>query len=255
MTEQSSPVSQLIPSHRTLAGAEDLEAAYPQPDRHVRVNFVASLDGAIELHGRSAGLGRPADRAAFMAMRAVADAVLVGAGTARDEDYGPVRLKEETRGRRRARGQRDLPVLAIVSAQARLAPDAKIFSGADRPLIFTTETGRAASGRLESVAELVPCGETSVDLRVALSVLAERGLGRVVCEGGPTLFRTLLAADLVDELCLTHAPVLAGPQRRRLTAESPLIEPAEFALTGLLEGDGLLLARYARTERPGAGPT
>jgi riboflavin biosynthesis pyrimidine reductase len=207
------------------------------------------LDGAIEIQGRSGGLGRPADRAVFMAMRAVADAVLVGAGTVRDEDYGPVRMSEEVIARRRTRGQRDIPELAIVSSQAGLRPDAKVFSGAGRPLLLTSEMACARRPDLASQAEMIPCGEIRVELPVALAALADRGLGRLVCEGGPTLFRSLLIADLVDELCLTHAPVLTGSPHRHLTGDAPLGEPLRLTLTGLLEGDGLLLARYAKPEK------
>jgi riboflavin biosynthesis pyrimidine reductase len=82
---------QLLPSGPDVDSPADLEAVYAlPPHRHVRTNFVTSLDGAVELEGRSASLGGPADRAAFMAMRAVADVVMVGAGTARAERYGPV---------------------------------------------------------------------------------------------------------------------------------------------------------------------
>jgi riboflavin biosynthesis pyrimidine reductase len=90
------------------------------------------------------------------------------------------------------------------------------------------------------------CGEGSVDPGLALDALAGAGLARVLCEGGPTLFWTLLDNGLVDEACLTFSPVVAGAGRHRLSGELPLRAPARFELHGLLEGDGLLLARYGR---------
>jgi riboflavin biosynthesis pyrimidine reductase len=91
----------------------------------------------------------------------------------------------------------------------------------------------------------VSCGEAQVDLQVAVDVLAERGHERVLCEGGPTLLRALLIAGLVDELCLTIAPLLAGSDHHHLAGHEPLPVPADFALTHLTESDGMLLTSYA----------
>lgn len=236
-------ITQLLPDRRVLGGQEDLEQVYAPPGaEHLRLNFIASLDGAVEVGGRSGPLGGPADRSAFLAMRAVADAVLVGAGTARAEDYGPVRMAADARARREARGQSSRPVLAVVSGRGALDREARLFGG-DRVVVFTTEA--ALSGRLElpDAAEVVACGRTTVDLAAAVGDLRRRGMGRILCEGGPALARGLLTAGLVDELCLTLAPVVAGAGRR-LLGEEPMTPAGPFALSGLLESDSLLLARY-----------
>lgn len=240
---------QLLPSERLLPSAADLEEVYahPQP-QHLRLNFVSSLDGAVEMDGRSGPLGGPADKAAFGAMRAVADVILVGAGTARTENYGAVRLPPDSVERRRAAGHSDRPRLAVVSGRGEFDRSSKLFSEGHDLLVLTT--GEAVSaGRLDGLeAEVVACGEDLVEPAEIVTQLRRRGLGRILCEGGPALARTLMAAGLVDQLCLTLAPVLAGPGRVSLTG-SDHFDVTRFRLEGLVEGDGLLLTRYRPEER------
>ena len=75
--------------------------------------------------------------------------------------------------------------------------------------------------------------------------LARRGLGQVLCEGGPTLFGTILAADRVDELCLTVSPVLESGTAGRIT-NGTLAEPLGLTLDQVLVSDGTLMLRYLR---------
>jgi riboflavin biosynthesis pyrimidine reductase len=239
---------QLLPAVRPVDGEVELEGIFVLPPRRrVRANFVTSIDGAIELDGRSRSLSGPGDMAAFMAMRACADAVLVGAGTVRAEKYGPVKLDEAIQQRRVERGQAPLPRLAIVSGAAYLDAGAKVFSDHAKPLLLTSARGAESRPDLASVAEVTVCGGDVVDLGFALDHLCALGLPRVLCEGGPTLMSSLLAHHFVDELCLTISPVLAGSGHRSLTTGRPLPDPARFDLLGLLEDDGMLLTRYGRT--------
>jgi riboflavin biosynthesis pyrimidine reductase len=238
---------QLLPVPRPVEDDADLESIFAMPPGHrLRANFITSVDGAIELDGRSRSLSGPADRAAFMAMRAGADVLLVGAGTVRAENYGPVKLNEATRQRRVDRGQPPLPRLAVVSGAADLDPNAKVFSGDIKPLLLTSAKAADSRPDLAQVAEVTVCGDDVVDLGYAFGRLSDLGLPRVLCEGGPTLLIGLLAHHLVDELCLTISPVLAGSGHRSLTTGHPLPEPAWFELSGLIEGDGMLLSRYGR---------
>jgi riboflavin biosynthesis pyrimidine reductase len=235
----------LFPTVGEVAVGVGLEEEYSFPAaRHVRANFVTSVDGMVELGGRSSPLGGPADRNAFMAMRAVADVILVGAGTVRQEKYGPVRLDPAAEARRLERHQALLPSLAIVSNSAALDPTAKVFSGETRPLVLTSAAGATAGTALVDAAEVVVCGDESVDLALALDELHARGLGRVLCEGGPTLLRSLLGAGLLDELCCTTSPWLAGAGHRGLLGDQPLSGPVAMTLTAVLEADGMLFARY-----------
>lgn len=234
-----------LPSVGLLEDQAAIEEAYLHPsDRHVRINFVTSLDGAVEVGGRSGPLGGPADRAAFMAMRAVSDVVLVGAGTARTENYGPVRLSTEVQDRRRSRGQASRPPLAVVTARGDLDPGARMFEADREVIIFTTE--RVVTGRpdLAEVADMVACGAGVVDVGQVVADLHRRGLGRILCEGGPALTRSLFEAELVDELCLTWSPILAGEGSHRLS-EGWLGDPGRLSLSALMEGDGMVITRYA----------
>jgi riboflavin-specific deaminase-like protein len=241
----------LYPTAGELPDAASLEDEYLVPeDRHVRANFVVSLDGRVEVGGRSSGLGGAADRAAFMAMRAVTDAIMVGAGTVRDENYGPVQLDPGATDRRLGRRQAGLPVLAIVSNRAELSPGAKVFSRSSRPLLLTSAAAAAARTDLGDVAEVLVCGEEQVDLRRALDTLNGLGLGRVLCEGGPMLLHALLTAHLLDQLCYTAAPVLVGSGRRDLLGGPPLPTPIALRLTAILEGDGMILTRYSCGGQP-----
>jgi riboflavin biosynthesis pyrimidine reductase len=88
-------------------------------------------------------------------------------------------------------------------------------------------------------------GTDQVDLAAGLAELRRRGHRQLLCEGGPQLFGSLTAADLVDELCLTVAPLLAGPGAGRITAGPPA-PPRAMALRHVLVADGALLLRYTR---------
>lgn len=238
---------QLVPSVRSVDGPVELEEAYRwPPGRSVRANFVTSMDGAVEIGGRSRALGGPADRAAFLALRAVSDVVLVGAGTVRAEHYGPVKLDTDVQDRRHERGQALLPRLAIVSNRGDLDISTSLWASEPPPILLTTDWARAERPELDRLAELIVCGGVEVDLSGAMDALAARGLERVLCEGGPTLFVTMMATDQIDELCLTISPMLVGAGLRRLTDGWPFDGPAGFRLEALLEGDGMLLTRYAR---------
>ena len=237
-------IRQLFPVLEHLDTPGALEEAYRHPsERHLRTNFVCSLDGAIEIDGLSAPLGVPADRAAFFAMRAVADVILVGAGTARAEGYGPIRMDGDRVKRRVSRGQRDLPRLAIVSRSAVLETDSKLFASQPAVIVYTTHVAESSQHGLSDVAEVVALGDEDVDLPAVVADLRSRGMGRILCEGGPSLFGALMRAGLVDEVCLTVSPIIAGQGRVNL-GEAAALTPAPLSLVAISEGDGALLLRY-----------
>jgi len=221
----------------------DLFAAYAQAGPGVRVNFVSALDGAATLDGRSGGLSGTADKLVFRVLRALADIVVVGAGTARTEGYGPVQLTDEHRRWRLANGMPPLPRLALVSRSLALDPAGRLFTEPDaRPLILTgPDAPEPARQALAAVADII----TGDDAAAWLAELADRGLTRVLCEGGPTLFGSLLAEDLVDELCLTLSPVLVRQQSPGITAHATGGEPLRLDLVHVLEEDGYLFLRYS----------
>lgn len=224
---------------------DDLRPA-PSGRPWVAINMVATVDGAITLDGRSGGLSGPADKAVFFALRSVADVILVGAGTVRAEHYGPPRTSAEDQDRRVQRGQAPFPTIAVVSGRMDLAPDARLFRDTPvRPVILTTE-GADSSRRaaLEPVADVVTVGHGSVDFRLGLSELHQRGAEVVVCEGGPTLNGGLAQADLVDELCVTISPLLTSGDDLRMIRGAPLAPPRGVALDRQLLDDGFVFSRY-----------
>lgn len=219
--------------------------AYPRAD-WLRANMVASADGAGFLDGRSGGLSSAADRRLFGMLRALADVVLVGAGTARIEGYKPSRHRPEFADLRA--GRTATPPIALVSRSLDLDLGAPLFTGAPpdaRTIVITHATAPAERlAAAAGVADVIVAGDAAVDLAEALAALRERGLGRVICEGGPQLLGHLAAGGLLDELCLTVSPLLAGPGAIRITAGEGF--PArQLTLAHVLSADeGVLFCRY-----------
>jgi riboflavin biosynthesis pyrimidine reductase len=210
-----------------------LYAPTPRDSPALRVNFVQSLDGSATVQGLSGGLGGPADKRVFDTLRALADVVLVGAGTARAEGYGALTVNPEHRARRRALGLPEDPAMALVSGRLDLDPASALFAEAPRrPLVFTTSEAPAdARARLAEVADVIEAGTGHVDPALVVRELHARGLAQILCEGGPSFFGDLIAAGLVDELCLTISPVLEG-------GHGPRIATAPRSATDANDGDG-----------------
>jgi riboflavin biosynthesis pyrimidine reductase len=213
----------------------------------LRVNFVTSVDGAVELDGFSAGLSGGPDKRVFGLLRMLCDGLVVGAGTLRHEGYRAVRLSEERRAWRRAHDLAEFPTLVVVSGTLDLNPAQAAFADAPvRPIVITH--GRAPADRraaIAGVAEVMTAGDDAVDFKTALERLRERGLAHLLCEGGPHLFGSLTAADLVDEVCLTVSPLVTGPGAGRITA-GPASPLKGMALRHVLESEGALFLRYTR---------
>lgn len=217
------------------------------PDPTLRVNFVTSIDGAAHLDGYSAGLSGVADKRVFAVLRMLCDALVVAAGTLRHEGYRALRLDPRRRAWRLAHGRTEFPTLVVVSAALELDPAQPAFADAPvRPLVFAPASAPAGPrGALARVADVVTVGQDRVDPAGMLAELHRRGLAQLLCEGGPQLFGTLSGADLVDELCLTVSPLLAGPGAGRIVAGPPsTLRP--LALRQVLTADSTLLLRYTR---------
>jgi riboflavin biosynthesis pyrimidine reductase len=232
--------------------------AYPDPGASpgcwVRANMVASLDGAAALDGRAGGLSGEADEQVFAMLRAIADVILVGAGTARAERYGPVRPESEgLRWSWLRDGRTPSAPVAVVTRALDLDLASPLLAGAPphaRTIVITTEAAPAERrDAAAGTAEVIVAGEAMVDMKAALDALAGRGHQRVLCEGGPHLLAQLTGEDLLDELCLTLSPLLAGPGADRIvTGGLPLPGGGAelFTLKHAVEADGFLLCRYVR---------
>lgn len=215
---------------------------------HVQANFVCSADGGATVEGRSGGLSSPADKRVFFRLRETCDVILVGAGTARAEGYGPARPSAMARQRRTDSGLAAVPPIAVVSRSLDLDPTHRFFAeAATRPIVLTTEAApvepRAA---LASVADIVEVGESLVDPAAAIDALADLGLVRVLCEGGPMLLGGVIASGCLDELCLTVAPMLVGSGPPRIASGPIPAIPVGITLDQVLEEDGQLFLRYVR---------
>jgi riboflavin biosynthesis pyrimidine reductase len=239
-----------LPAPETDLDLDALAEHYAYPaGGALRANMVASIDGAITLDGKSAPISGDADWYLFGLQRALADAIIVGAGTAREEGYGPGRAREEFAHVRAAAGQPAAPTLVLVSARAHLEPGGDYFGGMTRAVVVTCESSPAERrAALAEVADVVVCGEMTVDLVAAVAVLRDRGLRRLLTEGGPHLLGSLTNAGLVDEMGCTFSPVLAGGGSGRMVAGAEG-EARHMKLVGLLESDDALFAHYRRTSR------
>lgn len=215
----------------------------------VLANMVSGLDGSTAIGGRVGQLSSPVDRQLFVDLRSVADVVLVGAETARRERYGPVKLSAKLREGRERRDRPPVPRLAIVSRSLSLDPEAAIFtpsSDGGRAIILTCESSPAdARVRLEAVADVIVAGTDRVDPRQALEMLGAAGHEVVLCEGGPSVLGDLLAGGLLDELCLTIAPIVGGDPLPVAVMPSTA-ETSAFRLAHVLEADDNLFLRYER---------
>jgi riboflavin biosynthesis pyrimidine reductase len=226
--------------------------AYPDVDgTWVRANFITSLDGGATADGKSGGMGGTGDRLIFELLRELADVIVVGAGTVRIEGYSGAQLGAAERQRRQARGQGELPPLAIVTKSGRLDRDMAVFTRTEVPPLVLTCAAAAEETRrrLTGLCEVIDCSSGDpgqVDEAALLAVLAARGMRRVLTEGGPTLLGAFIQHDLLDELCLTMAPYVVGGLARRI-ATGPGQLLTRMSRAHILNDDaGYLYARYVK---------
>jgi riboflavin biosynthesis pyrimidine reductase len=248
-------IDQLWPDPMDDLGDDELLADLAQPaGPWLRVNFVSSVDGAATTAGVSGGLGDASDKRLFELLRRVSDAVLVGAGTVRAEGYVGLRVSDESARWREKRGLPAHPVFAIVSGSLDLDPASKIFTDAPvRPVVIVTARATAEQrARFDGLADIVEAGADTLDVPLALAALHERGLRHVLNEGGPSLFGALIAADAVDELCLTVSARLEAGDAPRI-AHGAIDVPAALRLERVLRHESTLLLRYGRPAARPAG--
>ncbi|MBF6045591.1 pyrimidine reductase family protein [Streptomyces sp. NRRL B-1677] len=220
------------------------------PRAWLRANMVSSLDGAAHHDGRSQPLSSATDMRVFGTLRGLADAVVVGAETVRQEGYRPARAREAFAARRAALGQGPAPVIAIVSAGLDLDFTLPLFREPLVPTIVLTGADapaeRVAAARAAGAEVLVAGEGRRVDPALVPQVLAARGLTRLLTEGGPRLLGQFAAAGVLDELCLTLAPLVAGGTATRIVNGPGMPVPERFVLASLLEEGGFLFSRYHR---------
>jgi riboflavin biosynthesis pyrimidine reductase len=140
----------------------------------------------------------------------------------------------------------DVPRIALVSTSLKF--DLQPFED-QPPIVITTESSpRRRRSLLASETDVLVCGDERVDLVTAVSALRDAGLGRVLSEGGPSLNGQLVAADLVDEWCVTVAPMIVAGESKRIVAGPPIgPESRSFRLDRALVGTTSLFTRWVRS--------
>ena len=207
----------------------------------VRSNFVTTLDGSVQgLDGRSGSINTDSDHEVFALHRALCDVVLVGAGTVRAEGYQAVDLQPWQRSLRTAEGLAPFPTLVVITGSLHLEPTVAQPDSEHGPVIVVTGAEHddgAVAPFLERGARVLRSPGSDIALDWMLAELAAQGLTRVLCEGGPSLHRDLIASGLLDELSLTLSPSAVGGVGHRSTSGGALAERADFDLTFVLLGD------------------
>ena len=217
--------------------------AWPSP-RWLKACIIRSLDGAfVGADGRSGSLSHPDDRAHLREVRALSDAVLVGAQTLRVERYRPLTVTPDVRERRIAAGLAPAPRLVIVTRSLDLPWDAPVFT--DSPVPPLVVTPQAPSRPSVTSAELIVV-DTSHPGTI-IDALIDRGLEHITCEGGQRLLALLEQHDLVDEIALTLAPMLVGAAPDG--SAQALASPTRFTAVQVRESSGYVFTRWVRDDR------
>ena len=233
-----------------LAVYSAVDRTRPRGPCWVIANMVGGLDGSAAVGGRVSELSTAPDADLFVAMRALADVVLVGAETVRREGYGGFSLPEARVAARVAAGRSPEPALAVVTKSLDLDWSASPFSGprAEKVLVITCAT--ADSDRVErarQVAEIVVAGHDRVDPVEAMVQLARRGHHVVLCEGGPHWLGQLVATNQLDELCLTVSPLMGGDPLP-ISVSPPGGPVFQLSLMQVLADGDTLFLRYERRD-------
>lgn len=237
-----------------LAPYLEVDRSHPRHECWVTGHMVAGLDGTAAIDGRVGSLSTRPDQELFRRMRQIADIVMVGAETVRREGYGLVRLSEQAQAQRRRRGQPPTPPVAVVSRSLNLDWTAGVFADAPEDARTHVITCAAADpdrlAEAERVATVVVAGDERVEPAAALRALVDLGHRVVLCEGGPTWLGELVAADRLDELCLSVSPLMGGdPLPVSVTPAGSGI--ARFELKGIMAEDSTLFLRYETQRQEG----
>lgn len=213
----------------------------------VGLNMVTSIDGRAQLTGGSEGLSGRADRRLLQLYRAAYDAVGSGAGTLRADDFHS-HLPADLAARRMAQERPPQPTAVVIGGSAAVPTDRRWFSHADQPRILVLGAN-APQPDLTPGTELLIAPGPAPEPGWVLEWLAERGIGSLLLEGGPTTNSAFLAAGLIDELYWTIGARLLGTDALPMIAAIPGGSPwAEHPRQGQLlsihrAGDDLFL-RY-----------
>jgi riboflavin-specific deaminase-like protein len=231
-----------------LLRSMELGARAGEERPYVVANFVASADGRATFQGRSGALGDAADRFLFHGLREQVDAVFAGTRTLKIERYGRTMRDAEGRRRREQLGLSPEPLACVVTRSGDVPTDIPLFAEPESRIVVFSEAPVDLSAASAGV-ELVRLDPGELTLTTVLRRLrSDFGVASVLCEGGPTIFASLLDEKLVDELFLTLAPKLVGGgSAPTITSGTELAELQELQVVWALEHDGALYMRYRLT--------
>ena len=225
----------------------DIAAGYAWPDGPwTRAMMLTTLNGAIAgADGLSGSISSETDRLIFAQVRRMADAILVGAGTIRAERYNPMLAYPEFQEARAAAGQQPAPVVAIVSHSLDLPwQDGLFHESAQQPIVLTGvhDPNSPALQLARAHADVIEI--SGIDAAAMIGALRDRGLDRILCEGGPSLLTRLIEADLIDEYDVSVAPILTG--RGYGIVDGPPAAARRLRLAQAIAADGFIFAKYLR---------
>jgi riboflavin biosynthesis pyrimidine reductase len=225
---------------------------YPAGRSWLRANVIATVDGAAQgPDGRSGSISGAPDRRLLALLRALSDVILVGANTTRTEKYAPADIRPEFAPLRVQLGLSPTPSIAVVSASLDI-PEPLLDD--PRTLVLTCATSSPVlRAHLARRVNVVVAGRDRVDVRAAVAALVQRGHRRLLCEGGPHLLSQLVAAGLIDELCVTVSPLLAAGSSLRAVSGADLSQPSRLVLASLVEDEGFLFFRWLTGSSSSAG--
>lgn len=239
----------LLPGDSGLpAGSElDLERlarCYETPATWFRCNMVTTLDGAANgPDGLTGTINTDADHAVFDLLRALAHAVVVGAGTVRAEGYGSLVVDAGLSAVREVVGLPEVCPLVVITRSGDVPPTLRDCEPGAVLLCTCAESPGLDQARAELGEDhVLVCGRDEVDLGELVAALHSRGLTRLLTEGGPHLTGSLLGAGLLDELCFTVSPKAVGGRHPRPVG--PAATPVDLELKLLIEQDGSLMGRW-----------
>jgi len=239
----------LVPGDTGLSIGSELDVpalarAYAAPATWLRCNMVTTLDGAANgTDGRSGSINTDADHVVFDLLRALSDAVVVGAGTVRTEAYPSLDVASELRDVRQGQGLSDDLPLVVVTRSGDVPPTVRDCSPGTVLLCTSASSPGLEQARAElGTEQVLVCGDDEVDLTELVGALHQRGWTRLLTEGGPHLTGSFLGAGLLDELCFTISPLAVGGRHPRTIG--PAATPVDLDLALLLEQDGSLMGRW-----------
>ncbi len=219
-----------------LTTLAQIAAHYDAPETTwVRANMITSLDGHfVGANNTSRDLTGPADFKLLLLLRALSDVVLVGATTARQENYrSPIpRTEFEFLAR-------PTPRLAIVSQSLQFDLDSNLFSASQEPTIIINVGDSQPATELTNRAQVISIDHVANFGTGVIAALSEIGLTKVTCEGGPKLLRELLSANAIDEYDLTISPIQVGG-----IATTADCLPTDWHLVGTASADDYQFQRF-----------